>query len=172
MFSVLAGNSSGPSYNPYGSPLSTNGHLWCYECKESYANNLRSHGSGTGSSGYDPLNSPCSNNLSAITIRQCGPEAVYCKVKRFPYHWSFVRGILLTKWSVMRKKWVMRSVGVSFVINKLLDKQSSRPGCERPWRSCDVTVMFSVFSWKKMAGFLIQISLSLFGLWGRGGGWQ
>ncbi len=58
-----------PGPNPLNSPLTTSGTLWCYQCKEIYKPTTA-----------HPLKSPCLNNLSKITIRQCGPEAKYCKV--------------------------------------------------------------------------------------------
>ena len=42
--------------------------LFCYECRENYKK------------GYDPLNSPCLNNVSLVNIRQCLPEHKYCQV--------------------------------------------------------------------------------------------
>ena len=61
-------NAAAPSNNTYGSPLSTTGNLWCYECKETYKK------------GFFHDNSPCSNNLSLVTLRQCGPEHRWCAV--------------------------------------------------------------------------------------------
>ena len=42
--------------------------LYCYECKEIYKK------------GYDPLNSPCRNNVTTVGVRQCLPEHRYCVV--------------------------------------------------------------------------------------------
>ncbi|KAI0226359.1 hypothetical protein LSAT2_023048 [Lamellibrachia satsuma] len=48
--------------------------LWCYECRETYFKK------------YNVVLSPCLNNLSLITVRQCGVLDVYCKVERIDLH--------------------------------------------------------------------------------------
>ena len=49
--------------------IATGTALYCYECSEQY------------DSTFDPSQSPCLNNLSQVTIRQCSPADTYCQVR-------------------------------------------------------------------------------------------
>ncbi len=42
--------------------------LYCYECKENYK------------AEYDPMNSPCRNNVTTVGVRRCLAEHRYCQV--------------------------------------------------------------------------------------------